>query len=249
MINTSQDTSDIFTAICKAQGEFPSIPKNRTVDVKSREGKFLYSFDYADLAQIITSVRPTLMANGLSFTQSLTKTENMGLGYVTRIMHLSGQWLDTGFVPAILSENSIMKDVAGNVTYGKRLSLSEALGVSADDDIDAPPTNDESLDLKPKVKISQKPSPIKPVASSNIEDPWETKIPSTWKSDDAGKSFRDIKETGVRRLVTFLETKAPKTDQNKMLLFTARVCLETPIDKPFIADDWDTPLDAVLAAK
>lgn len=152
-MKTSDQTNELFAAIARAQSEFPAIPKNQEVEVK-KDGRSLYKFKYADLTQIIDSTRPCLTKNGISFTQSMVRDDLLGMGFVTRLMHSSGQWCETGFVPAVLSERSGMKDVAGVTTYGKRLSLSQALGVSADEDIDAPPEQGEQIEKKANLKES-----------------------------------------------------------------------------------------------
>jgi hypothetical protein len=132
---TTLEINELVDAFSKAQGEFPKIPKDSEVEVK-KEGRLLYTFKYADLTTIIDCVRPALTKYGLSFTQDYFKHPDLGVGIVTQLFHKSGQWIKTGFVPcAIKSQN--MKEVAGVFTYGKRISLTAALGISADEDVDA----------------------------------------------------------------------------------------------------------------
>jgi hypothetical protein len=122
----------LATALAKAQGKFPVIPKDSEVEVKSKEGKFLYKYKYADLTTIIAATRPAMAEHGLSFTQGIVEG-----GFATLIMHESGEKLETGFVPFELPRGGDMKTIAGLVTYVKRISLTAALGVSADEDVDA----------------------------------------------------------------------------------------------------------------
>ena len=138
----SEKTEELATALAKAQGEFPAIHKNQEVEVK-KEGRLLYKFRYADLTQIIDHIRPVLAKNGLSFTQRIIE----GF-YITKIFHSSGQWIITGHIPININDRMGMKDIAGACTYGKRLSLSSAFGVSADEDVDAPSEHGESIDKK-----------------------------------------------------------------------------------------------------
>lgn len=126
----------LFEAFSAAQGEFPTIPKNSEVTVKDRAGKFLYSYKYADLTEIISSTRPALAKHGISFTQDYKFVEGLGHGIVTTILYKSGESFDSGFVPCEVKGMN-MKDVAGQFTYGKRISLTAALGISADEDVDA----------------------------------------------------------------------------------------------------------------
>lgn len=131
--NYISNTDKIYDALAKAQGEFPVIEKNSKVDVYSKPPNrtLLYSYMYADLTEIINKTRPSLSKNGISFTQGMGSE-----GFYTRIMHSSGQCFDTGIIPTQIKANDY-KEMAGAVTYLKRISLSAALGISADEDIDA----------------------------------------------------------------------------------------------------------------
>lgn len=124
----------LAAALAKAQGEFPVIPKDSEVVVYSKEPpkRELYRYKYADLTTIIDKTRPALSKNGLSFTQGMVAN-----GLVTTLMHESGQVLKAGFVPCESPKSSDYKAVAGMFTYVKRISLTAALGVSADEDVDA----------------------------------------------------------------------------------------------------------------
>jgi hypothetical protein len=134
----SEQFGKVQDALSKAQAEFPQIDKNQEVEVKGRDGNFLYKFKYADLTEIVNKTRPSLSKNGISYTQSVDDFPVLGICFFTRLM-CGGEWMDTGLIPAKQVMNcSSMKDVAAIATYGKRLSLSEALGVAADDDMDAP---------------------------------------------------------------------------------------------------------------
>jgi hypothetical protein len=124
-------------ALAKAQGDFPVIPKDSEVVVHKKDmpripQNELYRYKYADLTTIISTTRPALSKNGLSFTQGIVKG-----GFSTLIMHSSGEQLETGFIPCDLPKTNDYKAVAGAITYIKRISLTAALGVSADEDVDA----------------------------------------------------------------------------------------------------------------
>lgn len=130
--STSTNQKNLFAALAKAQGSFPIIPKDSEVEVKSKEGKFLYKYKYADLTTIIGCTRPALSSNGLSFTQGMITG-----GFATTITHESGETLVTGFIPCDIPKSQDMKQIAALITYVKRISLTAALGVSADEDVDA----------------------------------------------------------------------------------------------------------------
>lgn len=128
--------NELTKSLSQAQAEFPVIPKDSEVEVKNKEGKFLYSYKYADLTTIINCVRPSLAKYKLGFTQDYIKDEILGSGIVTHLFHESGQQLSSGFVPCPISTQN-MKEVAAQFTYAKRISLTAALGISADEDVDS----------------------------------------------------------------------------------------------------------------
>lgn len=131
------DAAAFFTDFAKAQCEFPLIPKNSKVEVIDRQGTFLYGYKYADLTAIISHTRPALAKYGISFTQTYVKDELLGPGIETVLMHKSGYTQEAGFVPCLINPQMEMKQVAALFTYAKRISLTAALGISADEDVDA----------------------------------------------------------------------------------------------------------------
>ncbi len=182
-----QSICKMYEALSKAQGEFPAIPKDREVKVYSKppDKYLLYTYKYADLTTIIDCTRKALSANGLSFNQDYDETRG---GFFTRLQHKEGGCIVTGFVKCKI-ESLDMKTIAGLYTYAKRISLTAALGVSADEDVDA--AHDEAKsgnsttkeDLKPQ---SQKQDPrLDPrhmqsgTTQSTVRDPLPNRAPQT----------------------------------------------------------------------
>lgn len=127
-----------YTDFAAAQAEFPVIPKNSKVEVKDKvTHKVIYTFMYADLTVIISHTRPSLAKYGIGFTQRFHKHETLGTGIETFLFHESGFVMNSGFVPFVIPPGLPMKEVAALFTYSKRISLTAALGVSADEDVDA----------------------------------------------------------------------------------------------------------------
>lgn len=167
----SQTIGKLAEALSKAQGEFPLIPKDSKVDVYSKppDRKLLYTYFYADLTTIIDKTRPALSKNGLCFTQGIVTG-----GFCTLIMHsVSGEYLQTGFIPCKIPDGADMKQVAGTITYVKRISLTAALGVSADEDVDAASMEAEQGNSTTKTPQQQKAqafanknTPAKPAAKA-----------------------------------------------------------------------------------
>lgn len=187
--NTSSDTltipkpalANLFKALAEAQGEFPVIPKDSEVEVK-KDGKLLYKYKYADLTTIIDCTRPALFKYHISFTQNYDKVNG---GFYTNLQHASGEQMRTGFVQCKIADGLDMKIVAGLYTYGKRISLTAALGVSADEDMDSGPN--ESIDGNSTNKKPKEPPqklPGKPPAPAN-HAPGAPNPPPPFKLSDA----------------------------------------------------------------
>src|SRR5262245_64892384 len=72
-VRTSETTKDLVAALAAAQGEFPKLERNRTVQVKTKTGGS-YEFSYATLDHIYETFRPILAKHGLSLNSG-TRTE------------------------------------------------------------------------------------------------------------------------------------------------------------------------------
>ena len=162
----SKNINELATALATAQGEMPEIKKNATVRVKMKNGG-TYTFKYADLGEIRRAIKGPLSENGLSYTQFPATGEKLGL--VTRIMHSSGQWFDTPpmYAPAQAED---MKGLGGSFTYLRRYSITMALGIVSDEDLDASPADGDTVETAtttvPKKKVPVK----KPSSTGNNQE-------------------------------------------------------------------------------
>lgn len=150
----------IAAALAKAQAEFVQPEKNKTVTVKPKD-KAPYSFDYADYGMIVKAVVGPLSKNGICFTHVIDFDEK-GMLLITKLIHESGESLETSYP---LSGSADPKVLGGEITYGKRYSLSAITGCVADDDADADPENttefgDKKQAASKRPEPSQAPSPV-----------------------------------------------------------------------------------------
>ena len=113
----------IATALCLAQGEIENAVKNSAnPHFRSR---------YADLAEIINTVRPVFTKHGLSVVQSPSYADGL-VNVTTLLMHKSGQWIrDTASAPASKLD---AQGVGSAVTYLRRYSLAAFAGIAQEDD-------------------------------------------------------------------------------------------------------------------
>ena len=114
-------------AIAKAQGEFPPIPKNQKVDTGT------YSYEYADLASILSLVRPVLSKHGLALIQRLENPSGGGPSIRTELRHSDGGVVAASFP---LGEWQTPQQLGSMVTYIRRYAYSAMLGIAAEEDDD-----------------------------------------------------------------------------------------------------------------
>ena len=144
-MKTSESINELAAALCKAQAEMRTAPMSGTnPHLRNR---------YATLNDIIDTARRPLADNGLSYVQMPCNPEAIDIpfiGLTTRIMHSSGQWLETTvYFPMDGGANKAVSAVqaAGSVlTYMRRYALGAALGIVADEDADgnAPPAKTQA---------------------------------------------------------------------------------------------------------
>ncbi|GGO19734.1 ERF family protein [Deinococcus humi] len=121
-MNHSETVGKLAEALSKAQGVFGHVEK----DGKSHHGK------YATLAAVLETVRGGLADNGLSIVQA-PGTEGNTVTVTTRIMHSSGEWLETTVSAPAATD---IQKLGSSISYLRRYSLMAVLSLAADDDDD-----------------------------------------------------------------------------------------------------------------
>lgn len=115
-------------ALAKAQGEFPTIPREKTVKVTTKDGG-TYSFAYAPLETIIETVRPILADNGLAVLQLLEP----GPALRTEIRHRDGGVISGSFP---FQNGGTPQALGSTITYLRRYALVAMLGLATEEDDD-----------------------------------------------------------------------------------------------------------------
>ena len=69
------DRAELYAALSEAQGQIQAADQTQESEIRNREGKFLYSFKYADLAACLEVCRKPLSDNGLVIIQLPTLGE------------------------------------------------------------------------------------------------------------------------------------------------------------------------------
>lgn len=134
-------------ALAKASSKFPVIERGCTAKVRTKAGGE-YSYDYADLDDVLRAVRGPLADNGLTLTHDhVVHREPFAVETTAMLVHSSGQFLKTS--PLYIPCDGTMAPaqlVGSACTYGRRYTTQAILGLSteADDDGNGAGGNDAS---------------------------------------------------------------------------------------------------------
>lgn len=126
----------LYKALAAAQGAYPAIEKRHIAKVNSKEPpyKLLYTYNYADLADIMGPTRPVLAKHGLS-VQHLPLMRGDAMVVVCRLAHESGCWIEAEYpVAGIGSGNINHQTLGGALAYAKRQSYCAVTGIVAEED-------------------------------------------------------------------------------------------------------------------
>lgn len=143
-MKSSEQINELAESLSKAQGEFPTIPKN----------SIGHGYKYADLNDIIKIIKPILAKYDLAIMQSISGKHCI----TTRLMHKSGQYIEDTLEVDGLSMNNRMNATqaqGASITYGRRYALSAFLNLAVDEDTDgiAPQTNSHDPTYRPEIEI------------------------------------------------------------------------------------------------
>lgn len=124
-MKTSEQINEIAEALAAAQSEIQN-------PSKSAENPFFKS-KYADLAEVLSVVRPAFSKNGLSVVQMPYRSDDGAIGVTTMISHKSGQWMRGSLELPLQVAKNINQDAGGTITYLRRYALAAAAGVAQED--------------------------------------------------------------------------------------------------------------------
>lgn len=131
---------EFSSAMARFQATCPPIKKSSKANVVTKGGAS-YSYNYAELDTIAQHVRPLLSAEGLSYTWDSTEDKGL-LSCTCTVRHVNGHSVAAKFSCSIdtAANMSGAQKSGGALTYARRQSLIQALGLTTTDpDNDAPP--------------------------------------------------------------------------------------------------------------
>ncbi len=126
----TETTANIHTALCKAQAEFPVIPKNK-VAAKGTPREY----KYADLPVVFKMILPCLNKNGVVYSAE-PFVDGIMLMLKASLTHGdSGSFIDCSY--PVCGLDLAPQQVGSALTYARRYTFSSLTGCAPDDDTDA----------------------------------------------------------------------------------------------------------------
>ncbi len=124
----SDTIAKLANALAKAQSEMGGA-------VKDSSNPFFKS-KYADLGSVVKAIKEPFGNNGLTYAQLPCSGDNsLGVfcvGVATRLMHVSGEWLEGEFLLPLVKQDPQAAGAA--ITYARRYALMSVAGIPAADD-------------------------------------------------------------------------------------------------------------------
>ncbi len=130
-------TPRLNKALSQLQGELPRITKTKTAEVKDQQtNRLLYSYDYADLGDVVADVGPLLAKYGLAFHcgPTINPADRREMILTWALLHESGEE-KTGEWP-LGPVNQKPQSLGSAITYGRRYSFTAATNIVLEDDDD-----------------------------------------------------------------------------------------------------------------
>ncbi len=174
-MKTSEGIAKISKAIVDFQAEI-------TNPARTADNPFFKS-KYTPLADLIDHVKPVMAKNGLAVIQSCGEGATGDTAVFTRLIHNSGEWIESDPVVVAAGKNKegevTPQAVGAAITYARRYGLAAILGVASEEDDDGNAASGVSKPAKKETKTitapAKAPAPeTEPEPTNWIEHPTDT---------------------------------------------------------------------------
>ncbi len=128
----SDNISGLLKALCAAQAEFPTMPKDSAG----------YGYKYTNLDTIVLTIKPILAKHNLGYIQPITtaflENQKPCTAITTRIFNSDGEYIeDTVALPEVsVGKANTAQNIGAAITYMRRYGLCSMLGITSDEDVD-----------------------------------------------------------------------------------------------------------------
>lgn len=201
MIKTSDSLVNFTKSFQAFQNEVESVTRN------AKNPQFA-SKKYADISAIIEEIKEPLFNNNLSFVQFPGTNENGALTMTTRIMHNSGEYMESTF--SMTPTQNTPQGVGSCITYMRRYSLSSILGLSTEDD-------DANAASAPVAKATYTPPVARPTPK------YETDSSPKGEGAQQAKAVAEAMDSETAEFVSKLAAKINDTDPSEFESLLAKI--------------------------
>lgn len=150
----SEQINELSAALAKAQAQIENASKtSNNPHFKSK---------YADLAEVLNTVRPVFAANGIAIVQMPSFASGI-VSVETMLTHASGQWISNVCSTPVSKQDA--QGVGSAITYLRRYSLAAFAGVAQEDDDANAAVGHAPKQQKPQAAPAQQ---AKPQATADV---------------------------------------------------------------------------------
>jgi ERF superfamily len=151
MPRSSESVAALASALAKAQAELINPEKSLTATIRTgRPGERERSFRYAPLSSGLDIVRKTLGQHEIATLQTTAIDQTAGMvNLSTTLAHASGEWIASDWPVCPIAETANPQRMGAALTYARRYALFTLVGITGEDDLDAPDLCDEPRSSTP----------------------------------------------------------------------------------------------------
>src|SRR5271157_5133474 len=143
MQRSSETIGAIAAALAKAQAELTNPEKALVATIRGSSPRDQdQSFRYAALSSGLDIVRKALGGHEIATVQATAIDNEAGLiRLTTTLAHASGEWLSSEWPVCAIAETATPRRMGAALTYARRYALFTLVGITGEDDLDAPDLN------------------------------------------------------------------------------------------------------------
>ena len=140
MQRSSESIASLAAALAKAQIELSNPEKSLVATIRADgPGGPERAFRYAPLSSGLDIVRKTLGQHEIATVQTTAIDQTAGIvNLTTMLAHSSGEWIASDWPVCAISETATPRRMGAALTYARRYALFTLVGITGEDDLDAP---------------------------------------------------------------------------------------------------------------
>jgi len=137
---SSETIGTIAAALAKAQAQLINPEKSLIGTIRSDQASGTErSFRYAPLSSGLDIVRKTLSQQEIATVQTTSMDEASGIVRLSTVLaHASGEWIASDWPVCAISDTAAPHRMGAALTYARRYALFTLVGITGEDDLDAP---------------------------------------------------------------------------------------------------------------